>query len=328
MFNIARFKDIEKREYECEVVTPLFLGGADPKKAELRVPPIKAAMRFWWRALYGGDDIQDMADRESTIFGSTEKKSKVKVSIEINGNAPVFKDLPTGTRVMVTSKQKTFPISIIEYLAFGLFDPKQRQGKYLRQHMETGTHFKIGIACTKYLCDELDNTLKTMLCFGGLGSRSRNGFGSIQYADGCVAAITNAGNLKSFPAFSKETKLFNKFKKCNHWEEALSDIGLAYRNARLALEDRHKFIKRGLIAMPIESKFERNIPKEIREGRHAKPYFLHVNKTSDGKYQGQILFLPYQYKSKADDRSNQVNEYMTVCKRMNDEILKAIGGAK
>jgi len=328
MFNIARFKDIEKREYECEIVTPLFLGGADPKKAELRVPPIKAAMRFWWRALYGNGDIEEMSKRESKIFGSTEQKSKVKVTIEINDPKPVLKDLPFGTKIMVTSKQKTFPISIIEYLAFGLFDPKQRQGKYLRQHIEPGAHFKVGITCSKNVFDEINKAIKTMICFGGFGSRSRNGFGSIQCNELLIEAINNNGDLKSFPAFSKETKIFNKFSKCNRWEEALSEIGFAYRNARLALEARHTFLKRGLIAMPIESKFEKNIPKEIREGRHSKPYFLHVNKTADGKYQGQILFLPYRYKARADDRADQTSDYMAVCRQMNEEILKAMGGAK
>lgn len=80
--------------------------------------------------------------------------------------------------------------------------------------------------------------------------------------------------------------------------------------------------------MPIESKFERNIPKGIREGRHAKPYFLHVNKTSDGKYQGQILFLPYLYKASPSDRSNKVPEYMDACGKMNQEIEKSMGGVK
>jgi CRISPR-associated protein Cmr1 len=328
MFYITRFKDIEKREYECKVVTPLFLGGADPQKAELRVPPIKAAMRFWWRALYDEDNINQMLKNESEIFGSTDQKSSIKITIEKNGNKPVLKDLPSGTKIIVTSKQKSFPISIIEYLAFGLFDPKQRQGKYLRQHLEPGAHFKIGVTCSKNIVDEINNVFNTMICFGGFGSRSRNGFGSIRSSGLLIRPLNNTGNLKSFPAFSKEVKLFNKFSKCNRWDEALSEIGLAYRNARLALEDRHKFIKRGLIAMPIESKFEKAIPREIREGRHAKPYFLHVNKTTDGKYQGQILFLPYLYKATPGDRSNQVPEYMAACGKMNEEIEKAMGGAK
>lgn len=327
MFYISRFHNIEKREYDCEIVTPMFLGGADPSKAELRVPPIKAAMRFWWRALFGDGNISDMMRKESEIFGSTDQKSKIQIKIESNNITPVLKDLPSGTKLMVTSKQKTFPISIIEYLAFGLFDPKQRQGKYLRQHIEPQVHFKISITYAKNMAEEVNNTLKAMFSLGGIGSRARNGFGSIQCDEMLIESINNKSEMKAFPALSKETKLFNKFKKFSRWEESLSEIGIAYRNARLALEKRHEFIKRGLIAMPIESKFE-SIPKEIRDGRHAKPYFLHVNKTPDGKFQGQILFLPYLYKAKADDRSNRLSEYMAACGKMNEEIAKAMGGAK
>ena len=50
-FYISRFKGMESQEFEVEIVTPLFLGGADPNKAELRAPSIKGALRFWWRAL-------------------------------------------------------------------------------------------------------------------------------------------------------------------------------------------------------------------------------------------------------------------------------------
>lgn len=71
--------------------------------------------------------------------------------------------------------------------------------------------------------------------------------------------------------------------------------------------------------MPIESK---------KNGRHAKPYFLHVNKTPEGKYRGQILFLPYEYKTGPAGDLGKVNEYMAVCKKMNDEIEKGMGGKK
>jgi CRISPR-associated protein Cmr1 len=38
-----------------ETVTPLFLGGADPRGApELRPPPFRGAMRYWLRAALGG----------------------------------------------------------------------------------------------------------------------------------------------------------------------------------------------------------------------------------------------------------------------------------
>ena len=81
-FYISRFKDMEMREFDIEVVTPLFLGGADPQKAELRAASIKGALRFWWRAVYGCDDLEDMKKIEAGIFGSTENKASFNLQIE------------------------------------------------------------------------------------------------------------------------------------------------------------------------------------------------------------------------------------------------------
>lgn len=105
-FYVSRFREIEQREYEYEVVTPLFLGGADPKKAELRAAPIKGALRFWWRALHGSDNIEAMKNNEDKIFGSTEGKAVVLVKLDRQNIRPILKDMPQGKKIMVTSKSK------------------------------------------------------------------------------------------------------------------------------------------------------------------------------------------------------------------------------
>lgn len=328
MFFISRFKDVERREYECEVVTPLFLGGADPKKAELRTPPVKASMRFWWRALYDGSDVNAMALREADIFGSTERKAVVSVKLDVQNIKATPKDLPSGKKIMVTSKGKTFPISIMEYLAFGLFDPKKREGKYIREHFEPNSRFKIIVSFPRTVESDIIKALKAMISFGGLGARSRNGFGSLYCKDLIDHHFKTDGPLKSFTAFSEGAFLFNQFHVHKTWHDALSEIGEVYRQARLNLEGkRHEWTKRALIAMPIEAKNEK-IPYPISSGRHAKPYFLHVNKTDDGKYRGQILFLPYLYKAGPKDTTNRLREYEDACRKMNEEIEKLMGGAK
>jgi len=327
-FYITRFKGIEQLEHNCEVVTPLFLGGANSKVAELRAPPIKAAMRFWWRALYEGENVGQMAKREAEIFGSKEKKAVVTVKLDHLNGQPVLEDLPSGKRIMVTSKGKTFPISIVEYLAYGLFDPKQKTSKYLKEHIEPKNCFKVIVTFTKNVETDITKAMKAMITFGGIGSRSRNGFGSLHCSDLFDQTFKKQGDLKSFTSFSNEAILFGEFNTYVSWEDALCEIGTAYRAARLTLEERHKFDKRGFIAMPIEAKFEKNIPQSIKDGRHAKPYFLHVNKTPDGKYRGQILFLPYLYKAGPNDTTNRVKEYMDACGKMNRAITKTMRGVK
>ena len=295
MFNIARFKDIEKREYECEIVTPLFLSGADPKKAELRVPPIKAAMRFWWRALYGSDDIEDMAKRESEIFGSTEQKSILKIQV-------IDKALNLSQAELDKGK-----FNIYEYLGYGY-----RVGRDIKTYFADG-RLKIQITFKKADRDQIINALGFLIYYGGLGSKSRNGFGCL-HCENLQSPLFNhfnKGSLKTFTALSSQALLFDGFSEKSTWKEALAEVGDAYKNGRFELKNRR--MDRSLIAKP----FARD------HSRHAKPYFLHVRKTNMNKYKGQILYLPYEYH---EERKRQ--DYFRACQRMNKSLEQHLGGAK
>jgi len=70
--------------FECEVITPMFLGGADGQTPELRPPSIKGAMRFWWRAMNGHLSLKALKEREAEIFGASDEKiGRSKFSIRI-----------------------------------------------------------------------------------------------------------------------------------------------------------------------------------------------------------------------------------------------------
>lgn len=76
-------------KFECQVLTPLFLGGADARlNPELRAPSIRGAMRYWYRALLGGstliegkDELQTLKEKEARVFGATEHGSAVTVRV-------------------------------------------------------------------------------------------------------------------------------------------------------------------------------------------------------------------------------------------------------
>ena len=165
--------------------------------------------------------------------------------------------------------------------------------------------------------DQIMASLGMLAHHGGIGSRSRNGFGSIKIT-GTSDPLKIQGQTKSFTALSAKSFLFDKFKPRDRWEGALSEIGKAYREARKNLENKHSFQKRQLIAKPLIVKGEVNI-----HGRHSKPYFLHVNKIQNNKYQGQILFIPYNY----HDTSKR-KEYFETCEKMNQVLTQLSGGAK
>ena len=75
----------ETREYE--LITPLFGGGAENKKADevsvIRATEIRGHLRFWWRATRGGQfsTIEELKKHEDAIFGSTEENSALQIEL-------------------------------------------------------------------------------------------------------------------------------------------------------------------------------------------------------------------------------------------------------
>jgi CRISPR-associated protein Cmr1 len=173
-----------------EVVTPLFLGGADPAStAELRAPSIKGMLRFWWRALawsrHGGD-VDAVKEEESRLFGSAGAESGeaqgsagqasfiLRVH-SINGS----KRLSKGDVL----KQEDRPVgSGMRYLGYGLFGEKQGQLERpcLFDHGSAAPfQFLVDLVSRRPFDSSILNALKVMGLLGGLGSRVRRGYGSL-----------------------------------------------------------------------------------------------------------------------------------------------------
>lgn len=294
-FNISRYKNIEKKTYDCEVVTPMFLAGADQKEAELRTQSIKGDLRFWWRALYGSDNIEDMKKRESEVFGDTEKKSKTKIMLSnVNTKESLDKLHKSGFHTL-------------NYMAYGYDDNKGN----IRKYILPGSTFEFSVLFCNEIYKQLENVINVFLQFGGLGSKSRNGFGSIYCKNIKVIDIAGffKGELKNFTAFSKESKCFDDFYEKNSWEDALVQMGDLYKNSKKQMKDSR--IDRALISKPFKND----------KSRYGKSYFFHIDKTVSGKYKGKILFLPHVYQNEGVNQE----EYMSAYKFLNEKIL---GGGK
>jgi len=152
-FYIERYKNKERLDFECEVITPMFISGADTNTVELRSASIKGALRFWWRALYGREfsSIEKMKKAEGELFGDTEQKSKIKALI-YTSNPPCIdriKPLPHKTNTNFT-----FPA------------------------IKPGYQFSVSLITDKDNKNTIINLFTLFSILGGLGKRSRRGFGS------------------------------------------------------------------------------------------------------------------------------------------------------
>lgn len=149
---------MKKTHFLCKTVTPVFSGGADKDKPELRPPTIKGSMRFWWRAIKGlsletlkkGSKSQKC---EGAIFGaSNEKLGKSKFNIKTYAN-------------LKTEQFQTRP-----------YRDSKKDSEGIVPNLELSIH----LSTYNHNINFYSQILKGALILGGIGKRSRRGYGKVK----------------------------------------------------------------------------------------------------------------------------------------------------
>ncbi|MGP8321782.1 MAG: type III-B CRISPR module RAMP protein Cmr1 [Methanosarcinaceae archaeon] len=153
--------------FDLEMITPLFMAGADGKTPELRPPSFKGMMRFWWRAMRAENDIDTLAKDEAKIFGGTGKsEGKSKISIRISQ-----KNLKEGKNIKKYAEIQSHPG--VGYLLYSTFMQK-------KEYFEHNSQFRLEISSP-----EIDSLHQAEAAFwlsvnlGGFGTRARRGGGNL-----------------------------------------------------------------------------------------------------------------------------------------------------
>lgn len=341
--NISRYVNTTELKFEVEFITPAFLGGADGN-AEIRTAPFKEGIRYWWRVLFGAKyfDIGKLKQTEDLIFGSTENNSNVLISIKSQTKDSFFElsGFPNGKRIDVSHQGKIMKVNILDYMAYGKYDYVKGKGNvYKVSHIKPKTKIRLNVNIKNIgYTEEIIDATKMFLAWGGVGSKSRNGFGSMDYADlsepksEFSKMVKLSNHLKQFPVFSMATKLFVT-SRFDNWEESLSTVGIVYKEARNSLENPHVFDKRGYVARPIEARFEK-IPSHIKNERIPKPFYLGVKQLEPKQFIGYIICLPVEFYETENQRKyievyNSMTDYFS--KHLKDNttsIMKLLGASK
>ena len=177
------------------VVTPMFCGGADQTKAELRLPSFKGVLRFWWRALawsrYGGD-IEEVGKQEDEIFGSaTVGQSRMSMRLEIVRRPA---EVSIGSVLAISAQNESVVGEGARYLGYGVMvafaSCKQgtKAGELTRpclRSIETPFEFTVRLhgRCSAGQLESLLDGLKTVGLLGSMGSKGRKGYGSLALQD-------------------------------------------------------------------------------------------------------------------------------------------------
>jgi CRISPR-associated protein Cmr1 len=170
-----------------ETVTPLFLGGAEPRGApELRGPAFRGAMRYWLRALVGAAGEQVMRQYEDHLFGVGGEQATAGV---------VSLRLPTLQRAQTESYSKLVDKSPgIAYLWFAARGTKREPERYAI--LPTTFNLEMSFPRSKQPAQDLEQAVAVLWLLtrlGGIGTRSRRFAGGVQ-----VANVQSAHHSQSF----------------------------------------------------------------------------------------------------------------------------------
>lgn len=154
-----------------DVITPIFGGGAVKQQNDphiIRGSSIRGHLRFWWRATRGGafnGDLDAMRAREMAIWG-----------VAANHNAANQTQNSVGLSVEVLNRGKLEHYSTVSptYVAFPL-----QSAAPDKQNLVTGVQFKLDLFFRDDVRDDVQAALWAWEMFGGIGGRTRRGFGAI-----------------------------------------------------------------------------------------------------------------------------------------------------
>lgn len=332
---------MQELSYTVSFTTPAFLGNAE-QQAQWRTPPFKALLRQWWRIAAAPQynyDHHTLREAEGKLFGQAHegdnRKSLVRFRLSQWDMGKLNQwsgDDPIPHPEVKNREGKLRPVGSQLYLGYGPLGFQNSQTS-LGTVRETGIR-RTAIGPEKQSADlwigfpdgdanKLQQAVKLMGWFGTLGSRARNGWGSLQM-DGLQSP--KAADLTPFSrplsqclqldwphAIGKDGSgkiLIWKTSPQSSWREAMRELAkakIAFRthfkfstgNNGPKAEDRH------LLAYPVTNHSVRLWGNQGRLGNQVR--FKVVKEA--GKYIGLIVHLPCKLPIElADKLASKPNE--------------------
>lgn len=303
--------------FNCEIVTPMFIGDATGD-AELRPPAIKAALRFWWRAMNAHLTLDQLREKETEIFGGggeEAKASKFSILLEnVKGEAKPYdyENNPKKTFDFINNNNIGLKYFFYTFL-------------YLKK---TGNYLPVDTTFSVKFQYREEAVIKSVLAafwllvhLGNLGSRARRGAGSFRV----IEEVTNENNpnfLTSIENYraniatiknifgitdnieSTEDSINNGYshllnstvyfsdKSFDTWQKALNDIGNKMKKHRLKGSiARLKYTESAAFGLPIRHNNGKYNVVPLNFERRASPLIIKIEKINDNQYYWVVTHL-------------------------------------
>jgi CRISPR-associated protein Cmr6 len=175
-----------------ELITPAFLAGASQEQGDcnLRSATLRGLLRWWWRTLHAGHlTFEELRALEAALWGDTEAGGAIELRL-----------VPTGAPSVRLYEHHPDRLGV-RYLAYGM-DEKSKGERRRRWSCEPGSTWVLrlrgrntryvarredlrrreaGVEITaEQVLEQARAALWLLTEFGGIGSKSRKGFGSLQ----------------------------------------------------------------------------------------------------------------------------------------------------
>lgn len=303
---------MEKTQIEIELLTPTYLGGAN-SQPEFRIPSIKGLLRFWLRAI-----DPNYRKWEPRVFGDASDRGAAPIMLRIGGSHGRPRICHLLREPDDSSSESCIPkrnMPGLEYLAF----PMGMEGG-IRDALAPKQRFVV--ECLSRL-DQLKPVITArfsmawwaMVTIGGIGSRSRRGFGSLAFADvksdwksaKLLKAYAGISTMKQWYAlFERALELNRKWFGTAHddthfhigrgtrflllggsnnrgfgsWFAAMDYFGSELKMTRSEASPEEK----AALGLPIDGKGLKITPEQKSHERGASPLMANVVRVSDKYY--------------------------------------------
>lgn len=171
-----------KLTFTLELLTPAVLGGPYPRRCDpympLRPASLRGLWRYWFRAAVasllwpepGQEELllKELRKAESSLFGDTEQRSYFALRPPV-GLRPGRLDRPADN-------------SGLRYLGYGLFEDRDRLPDCLPANQTADVECVLRRLSPPHI-EALLASVWLWSTFGGLGARSRRGWGSVRLKD-------------------------------------------------------------------------------------------------------------------------------------------------
>lgn len=206
---------MKRLEYQVTFTTPAFLGNAE-QDGQWRTPPFKALLRQWWRVVSAKAhryDHRPLREVEGDLFGNAwltdaegrPRFRRSRVSLRVNHwniGGLASQAWPGGSMDSVTTTADgKGSVRADVYLGFGpVLPPSKKEGRpsiTIRGAIAPGKEATLSLRSD--VSRDLVKSLQLIAWFGTVGSRSRNGWGSL-----CLSALNLTPAVTTLPTRDDE----------------------------------------------------------------------------------------------------------------------------